>query len=269
MRFLILLIIMMRVAIPTTAAAVPRSIMTSSAAATSENGSGGTKIATAQEEVKRIWRRANAVCFDIDSTVCQDEGIDELAAYLGVGEAVANVTRNAMSGNGRFREALAARLQVMKPSADQLEQFINITKPKLTPGIKELVALSGGFRRLIVPVAELLGVEKSHIFANEILFDKNGKYAGFDTTELTSDSGSKDTGKPAVISLLKKKFGYKTIVMVGDGATDAEASPPADAFIGFGGNVIREAVKQRSNWYVTDFDVLRKELDHIDSSDSE
>ncbi|CBK19509.1 Phosphoserine phosphatase [Caenorhabditis elegans] len=60
-------------------------------------------------------------------------------------------------------------------------------------------------------------------------------------------------------------YNYKTVVMVGDGATDVEASPPADAFIGFGGNVIREGVKARAKWYVTDFDVLRKDLDHDES----
>ncbi|CAI2351429.1 unnamed protein product [Caenorhabditis sp. 36 PRJEB53466] len=261
--------IMIRVALPTSAAAVPRSIMTSATESIVKNH---------EEETKRVWRKANAVCFDVDSTVCQDEGIDELAAYLGVGEAVANVTRTAMNGNARFRDALAARLQVMKPNTEQLEQFVNITRPKLTPGIKELVSrlhargthvylVSGGFRRLIQPVAELLGIDKNRIYANEILFDKLGNYNGFDTRELTSDSGSKETGKPAVISLLKKKYHYKTVVMVGDGATDAEAAPPADAFIGFGGNVVREGVKARAKWYVTDFDVLRKDLEHDDSDD--
>lgn len=58
---------------------------------------------TPSERCKRVWREADAVCFDVDSTVCQDEAIDELAAYLGVGEAVANVTRSAMNGNARFR----------------------------------------------------------------------------------------------------------------------------------------------------------------------
>ena len=31
---------------------------------------------------------ADAFCFDVDSTVCTDEGIDELAAFCGAGEAV-------------------------------------------------------------------------------------------------------------------------------------------------------------------------------------
>ncbi len=41
-----------------------------------------------KEETKQLWRTADCVCFDVDSTVCVDEGIDELAAYLGVGEKV-------------------------------------------------------------------------------------------------------------------------------------------------------------------------------------
>uniref|UniRef100_A0A1I7XRU5 glucuronosyltransferase n=1 Tax=Heterorhabditis bacteriophora TaxID=37862 RepID=A0A1I7XRU5_HETBA len=195
-------------------------------------------IETLEEQTKRMWRSADAVCFDVDSTVCQDEAIDELAKYLGVGEAVANVTRSAMNGNARFREALAARLEVMRPSYDQLEQYAIVTKPKLTPGIQNLIntlhkrgtdvyLVSGGFRRLILPVADILGIDRKRIYANEILFDTHKNYAGFDINEPTSDSGSKD---------VSKKHNYKQIVMVGDGATDAEACPPADAFIGFGGN---------------------------------
>ena len=37
----------------------------------------------------------------------------------------------------------------------------------------------------------------------------------------------------------------------GDGATDMEARPPADIFVGFGGNVIREKVKGGADWFVT------------------
>lgn len=40
------------------------------------------------EEAKKIWRAADAVCFDVDSTVITDEGIDELAAFCGRGKAV-------------------------------------------------------------------------------------------------------------------------------------------------------------------------------------
>jgi len=40
------------------------------------------------EEVKKVWRDVDAVCLDVDSTVCVDEGVDELAAFCSVGEEV-------------------------------------------------------------------------------------------------------------------------------------------------------------------------------------
>ena len=46
------------------------------------------------------------------------------------------------------------------------------------------------------------------------------------------------------------------MVMVGDGATDAQAKPPAKAFIGFGGVVERQQVKEKADWFVTDFDSM-------------
>lgn len=55
-----------------------------------------------------------------------------------------------------------------------------------------------------------------------------GEYAGFDENEPTSRSG----GKAVVIDFLKKEKGYTNLILIGDGATDLEASPPADGFIG-------------------------------------
>ena len=130
----------------------------------------------------------------------------------------------------------------------------------MTPGAVELCAalaergtavyvVSGGFRAMIEATAlEAFGVPKERIFANTILWDANGEYSGFDATEPTS----RDGGKPAVIAQLKAE-GAQTIVMVGDGATDAQAKPPADAFIGFGGVVARDAVVAKADWFVEDF----------------
>jgi len=43
---------------------------------------------TTLAETKEVFRRADAVCFDVDSTVIKEEGIDELAKFCGVGDAV-------------------------------------------------------------------------------------------------------------------------------------------------------------------------------------
>lgn len=207
--------------------------------------------------------KADAVCFDVDSTVIDEEGIDVLAATLGKGPEVAAWTAKAMDGDTKFEDALAARLEIIKPSRGDIAACLAEHPLRLSPGVEGLVAalrergtavflVSGGFRMMIEPVAERLGLGKDRIYANTILFDGDGGYAGFDATEPTSADG----GKPKALRMIKEKYGYGTMVMVGDGATDAQARPPADAFIGFGGVVTREAVKEKACWFVTDFGAM-------------
>lgn len=167
----------------------------------------------------------------------------------------------------KFEDALSARLALMEPSRSAIEACLEKHGIHLSPGIDRLVEachrkgidvffVSGGFRIMIEPVAKQLMVAKSNIYANTILFedDAEGTYKGFDATEPTSADG----GKPKALNMIKDQFGYKTMVMVGDGATDAQAKPPADAFIGFGGVVVREKVKDVACWFVNDFeDMIR------------
>lgn len=87
--------------------------------------------------------------------------------------------------------------------------------------------------------------------ANNLLFNADGTFSGFDSNEPTC----RDGGKPAVIHHLKDAHGYSPVIMIGDGATDMQAKPPADAFIGFGGIVVREPVRAGADWFVTDFKV--------------
>lgn len=42
-------------------------------------------------DVQNILKKADAVCFDVDSTVIQEEGIDELAKFCNKGDEVANL----------------------------------------------------------------------------------------------------------------------------------------------------------------------------------
>lgn len=206
-------------------------------------------------EAAGVWGAADAVCFDVDSTVCVDEGIDELAAALGKGEEVAAWTVKAMTGGVPFEEALAARLAIIDPTAAKVERFLAANPPRLSPGMAELASrlqgrgtavylVSGGFRQMIAPVAELLGVPAGNVYANEILFAADGSYAGFNDREFTSRQG----GKAEAIKHLKAEHGYRTVVMVGDGMTDLEARQPGGAslFIGYGGNVVRETVAARA-----------------------
>ncbi|XP_076029581.1 phosphoserine phosphatase isoform X2 [Oratosquilla oratoria] len=224
-----------------------------------------------KEKSKEIWRTADAVCFDVDSTVIQDEGLDQLAAFCGKAQEVKKITEQAMKGAMGFREALHLRLNIIRPSLDKVQKFTKAHPPKLTRDVDQLVValqerdvdiylVSGGFRSLIAPVARALNIPLENIFANRLKFFFDGEYGGFDETQATSQSG----GKAEVIRRLKKKNGYSQLVMIGDGATDLEACPPADAFIGFGGNIVRDAVRDKSSWFVTDFATLIDELNKED-----
>ena len=59
------------------------------------------------------------------------------------------------------------------------------------------------------------------------------------------------------------QYGYAPLVMVGDGATDAEARQPggADIFIGYGGAVRRPAVAAAADWYVLSIQPLLDALE--------
>lgn len=118
---------------------------------------------------------------------------------------------------------------------------------------KKVYLITGGFDCLIEPVCLELGIPLENMYANKIFFTFNGEYAGFDVNQPTSRTG----GKAEAISMVRRALNDDAnIIMIGDGATDQEACPPADYFIGYGGNIIRDEVRNRAHYYITDFEQL-------------
>mmetsp|Transcript_18444 Transcript_18444/g.51661 ORF Transcript_18444/g.51661 Transcript_18444/m.51661 type:complete len:92 (+) Transcript_18444:735-1010(+) len=87
-----------------------------------------------------------------------------------------------MGGNVSFQDALKQRLDIMQVSRQQMQAFLDSHPPQLSPGIEDLVAalhtrgkkvflVSGGFRQIIEPVADILKIPRSRIFANSILYE--------------------------------------------------------------------------------------------------
>ena len=99
-----------------------------------------SKVGTRVEHARTCLRTADAVCFDVDSTVVTTEGIDDLAAYLGCGDKVASLTAQAMGGSMPFHEALALRLGAMQPSKQQLTDMLAKEPLQLTPGVADLIS---------------------------------------------------------------------------------------------------------------------------------
>lgn len=225
---------------------------------------------------KALLPKADAAFFDVDSTVVKTEGIDIMGTCFGVGKQIAELTRNAMGGSMKFQDALAQRLDLMGEhgmTRAGLEKCVkNHGQPQWSPKIREVIKafhdqgtvvylVSGGFVNMLNPLAKELNIPYENVYGNEILFDEKGAYSGFNKNAPTCSSG----GKPKVLSMMKRKHGYKTMFMFGDGATDLEARTqgPASVFIGYGGMQVREKVKKGSDWFVKSFsevlDVLKEE----------
>lgn len=176
-----------------------------------------------------VFRRYKRLCvFDMDSTLIQQEVIDEIAAYVGVKKDVAAITERAMNGELDFSASLRARVALLKgvPS-DVFERL----KPKIviTPGAKELckclkrlgftlAVLSGGFQPLADWLAGELGLD--HAFANHLVSDPatNTLTGELDPSFPIVDSEHK---RNLLISLAAgKNIPLAQTMAVGDGAND-------------------------------------------------
>jgi phosphoserine phosphatase len=73
---------------------------------------------------------------------------------------------------------------------------------------------------MINPVADLVQIPRHRIYANNLLFHHDGSYKGFDPEEPTC----RDGGKQRVIQQLIDYHGYKSVIMIGDGATDMQVT---------------------------------------------
>lgn len=94
-----------------------------------------SKITIGSCELQYTSYNVQLVCFDVDSTLCVDEAIDELAASLGKTDEVAALTRQAMGGSMKFEDSLQASLACVNVSLQQLNVFVQSRAPRLSAGV--------------------------------------------------------------------------------------------------------------------------------------
>jgi phosphoserine phosphatase len=82
-----------------------------------------------------------------------------------------------------------------------------------------------------------LGISDERVAAVPIHFDDDGAYAGFDPRSPLARSLGKRAQLERWLPALPSP-----VMVVGDGATDLEARPPADCFVAYAGIVERPAV---------------------------
>lgn len=217
-------------------------------------------------------RRGKLIFLDCDSTLSEIEGIDELARLRGpeTFEEVVALTNAAMNGQVPLDEVFGRRMEIIRPTQDMANQVAVRYLEQVTPGMSELVAglqargwltviLSGGFAPLIGPLARALNIV--HIEAVPLAFDAQGGYAGFDEDYPTTRGG----GKNVIIQEWCQAMLPERVVMVGDGVSDLETKPVVDMFVGFGGVVARERVRDGADHWIPELTDSAAWLEVIDS----
>ena len=132
--------------------------------------------------------------FDMDSTLIQQEVIDELARAVGRYEQVAAITEAAMRGELDFEESLRARVAQLKGVSTEIWEKLKQNVITFTPGAREVIValknlgwktavLSGGFTPLAYWVKETLGLD--YAYANQLGVDTSDSTL---TGELVADA---------------------------------------------------------------------------------
>ncbi len=172
-----------------------------------------------------VGRKKKMLLADMDSTMIQQECIDELADEADVGERVKDITARAMNGELDFEGALTERVGLLKGLDVSIIDKVLNERITLMPGGRELVStmrlnggyaalVSGGFTAFTAKVAELLGFDENR--ANTLL-SENGK--------LNGDVKRPILGRQAKIEALEQistRLGISEtdVIAVGDGAND-------------------------------------------------
>ncbi|MGR3379130.1 phosphoserine phosphatase SerB [Salipiger abyssi] len=170
-------------------------------------------------------RRKKMLLADMDSTMIQQECIDELAEEAGVGAHVKEITARAMNGELDFEGALTERVALLKDLPESVIDKVLEARITLMPGGKVLVAtmkaqgaytalVSGGFTAFTARVAALVGFDENR--ANTLLTE-GGRLSG--------DVARPILGREAKIQALEEitaRLGLSEadVLAVGDGAND-------------------------------------------------
>ena len=197
-------------------------------------------------------RRKRLLVADMESTVIENEMLDELAQLVGAGEKVAAITARAMNGELDFREALRERVGLLAgleaTVLEQCREHVRIDSGSAVlvstlraAGIKTAL-VSGGFLSFAQPVADALGFD--HAQANRLEIEE-GRLTG----RVIEPILDRDA-KVQALDRLCDQYGLQRsdAVTIGDGANDLAMLGAAGLGVAYHGKpIVAEAAPQRIN----------------------
>jgi len=196
--------------------------------------------------------------FDVDSTLVTIEGIDVLANG---NPEIAALTAAAMNGEIALDEVYERRLDIIRPSRAATEALGATYCRSVVDGAVETVRIlqsldmhvhlvTAGIAQAVAPLAATLQIPPRAVHAVALQFDGD-RYAGFDRRSFLTKTG----GKELVVRDVRARS-HGAAVFIGDGASDLEAAPAVDLFIGFGGVTVRPLVRDKADVYVEEPSLL-------------
>ena len=195
--------------------------------------------------VGHMLRTHKLACFDMDSTLIEQEVIVELAKTAGIGEQVEAITEAAMRGEMDFDESFAQRVALLQgiPTSvlDEICSRLTLSTGALATisALKALgyhtVLVSGGFTYFARYIAEQLGIDEVHANSLDI---EEGEVTGH--IQLPIVNGAK---KAAIVAHTAERLGItmSQVVCVGDGANDLPMMALADLGVAFNAKPIVQA----------------------------
>lgn len=205
--------------------------------------------------VWQLEQPLDAVIFDCDGTLSHVEGIDELANLNGVGPEVSALTLQAMSETGVTPDLYAQRLNLVKPSRQQVLSIGELYYQHIAPDAqlvlncftqfhKPIFVASAGLNPAVKNFAKKLNIPENHVFAVDVEFDAQGKFKGYDRKALTTQPN----GKCEIVKRIKNK--YPHVMLVGDGMNDYAAHDLVTRFVGYGGAFQRKKMEDNCEFYI-------------------
>lgn len=175
--------------------------------------------------VPKTNRRKKLLIADMDSTMINEECIDELADVLGLKSKVADITERAMNGELDFAQALDTRVALLEGLNKTIIKEVRRERITLAAGGRALVQtmkaygahtalISGGFTIFADYIAKRIGFDEA--VANELLFD--GDILTGKVSKPIIDGNAKLTRLQSLTNELQ--ITQEQTLAVGDGAND-------------------------------------------------
>lgn len=199
----------------------------------------------AQVEAKKIDvlltqakdRKKQLLLADMDSTIVTSETLDDMAAQIGIGAQVADITARAMNGELDFHAAIKERVGLLAGKSTSIIQD-TLKETQLTSGARTFVQtmkaggakcilVSGGFTIFTSQIAEQCGFDAHH-----------GNTLGIDGDTLTGEVIPPILDKESKLKFLNEyadqfELSLNQALTIGDGANDLPMLQAAGLGLGF------------------------------------